>query len=342
MASNFIQAKLTSGYYFLSNKGVKQAILVIILLSVFGVLMTGGFTYKDPKGLRSSTDPLQVNPSGQVSSAMKNLQLIGQSLVRASANPSSNPSTQPSSQPSASPTASIPPSCSSSKVAIDLLLDTSGSMNYPCINPINRCIPPTASSKITFLQTAVRNLLSHLQPDDLVAVQLFNENFENYIQLQNYQSNRPTIDAKINNLSNRTGGYTYMRDALYETGRIIIPNKNAHSDYNWVFVFLTDGYPEGPGGYFQAEDPTYPNDITRSLKDPPNNLRIVTVGLDLDSICAAGSSPCTAVNSAKALLQQIASNPPATDPSQQNFYPDGTTANLDQIYSSISSSICRP
>jgi hypothetical protein len=305
-------------------------IILILPLLIGGSLLVGGFIFLP--NLRTTPLPIQqetVSTDNSTSNnGEKSLQLKSFVLPPPPDTPANNQTPPPPTNTLPPPPASTALACANKKVAVNLLLDTSGSMNYPCINTTNRCLPPGPNSKITRLKSTVKNFLSKLQPGDLVAVQTFNSAWTSFVPLQPYRGNEFAINAQIDNALLHGGGYTWIKDALTESWNLIQPLKSSRPDYNWALIFVTDGYPEESGGYFQAQDPTFPSDITRSWKDSPNNLRIISVGFDLDNLGGNKSRALNVVNTV------------ASDPKIENKF-EATTANLDSIYNSIASSICR-
>jgi len=304
---------------------MKQAVIAVGLVLLLTFIFSGGFSVKDYNEPLPSGTPHVVTllGEGDPTSNDKTLQL--RTLRFGQVTPTPNATLPPGVTPT--PT-STPPTCSGQPVAVDLLLDGSGSMNYPCLNRINNCLPPGPNSKITVLKNTVKDFLTKLNPGDLVAIQAFSDGFSSVVPLQTFTDNQTSIYAKIDQSLPFGGGFTSMRQALEETTNIIIPLKNARPNYNWVLIFLTDGYPEDSGGYAIDQDPTIPTDITRVLKDPPNNLRIITIGYDFTAL---GTQKTIAEN----VLQTVASTPLS-----ENYY-QATTANLGEIYRSIATEICR-
>ena len=316
---------------------MKQAILAIILLGIFGILLSGGFTLKDPKGLLSSRDVAKVEDATP-SAAEKNLQIKNR------------------------PVTIIPPSTtctSSTKVAVNFLLDTSGSMG------------PTSDSdsKIIKLKAAVNAFGDKLHTDDLVGIQAFSgldynaatgEDLPTCRQINNTpacevlafgQYNQLTYNAAVEKLV--AGGITQMEDGFKVTEQVIQDAKNTTpqaQDYNWVMIFLSDGIPNDTSddryGPDDSQDPRKFTEVN-AIRNLP--VRVITVGLDLASIIVGarpGREDFTIDRGlvpgyAKILLQEIASQPPANDPTQKNYHDSPKADQLASIYDDIAYSICR-
>lgn len=197
------------------------------------------------------------------------------------------------------------PSCNpGKKVALDLLLDTSGSMGAPI-------------SKLNGLKDAVNNFAINLQPNDVIGVQEFSSPGRlsgcsgavcTVIAIDTYGNNKANFEVALNGLVPHY--QTYMRDALTFARERIAEAKVSFPDREWVLIFFSDGLPV-------PRDEQDPIQVASEIKSV-NNIRIITVGLQLD---AEGQQ----------VLTEVAS--------PSDFHFTNSPEELNLIYASLSQSI---
>ncbi len=312
---------------------MKETFVVIIILGVLGVLLTGGFSTKDPKGLLSSQQVTQlIGPT--IGLGNKTLQLNNQIAVSPAPSPSNGPSPSPSQGPSPSPSngpspsPSVPANTCNSKVAIDFLLDVSGSMY--------RDIDPNPPYRIDQLKTAMAAFGNHLTGNDVVGIQVFsspgNPNCSGagavsstgasceVLHINSFNSGQ--YQQKVSSLL--AGGQTFTKDAFAFIGPIINIGINQYSEYKWFLVFLSDGV---PNPYLDQ----YPfrlgnvqlQDVVTPIKSNPK-IKIITIGL---------GNPGTDYDDG--LMRDIASIPSST-----YFHHSATGSDLSSVFNDIFTQTC--
>lgn len=293
---------------------MKQTFLVLGILVLFSVLLTGGFTTSDPQPFNTiGSFAAEFANEGGIKEE-KTLQI--QALKPVTPTP-----TPPGTTPTPSPTGACQPG---RRVAVDLLLDTSGSMN--------------SSSKINLLKGAVIQFAGNLRPDDVIGVQQFSSPIDlggtgarDVISIGPY--NQTLFNQVINQLS-PTNGFTHMRAGFELTRQRINAGRQQYSssNYNWVLIFLSDGIPEDESVvssvpvFAESQNPT---DIANQLKV---DTRIITIGLDMDAFRNAGYPNIT--DQGRNLLRSLASAP-----TSQNYIESPTGIQLQSIFNNLNSSV---
>lgn len=269
-----------------------RLLLVIILpLIIMSVLFSGGFdTLKKPRPTPVSTpmDTFVVDVDAS-DSAKDSLQLNTPKFKRN-------------------------PKCEDQKLAIDLILDSSGSMQ---------------GGKIASLKSAVILFGSLLKPNDIVGVQSFSsadppytEPARNLYPFGTY--NQASFDQAITGIT--AAGWTYMREGFTLARSKIKTAKLDNDGYTWVLIFLTDGIPETPlGSPTETQNPI--NEAGAMITGGEID-RLITIGLDLTNADLKYS------NYATNMLKSLATTP-------ADFHGVSSPGELGDVYKSIASSVCR-
>lgn len=200
--------------------------------------------------------------------------------------------------------------CAGQKLAVDLLLDTSGSMCGSDLL-IRDC------TKLRSLQEAVKIFGGKLKPDDLVGVQQFSSpeilgGSGAQIVLPFGEYEKSNFEARINALNG--DGNTHMRSAFLFARPLIEGAIASRPDYKPVLIFFSDGNPNP----YPAQDPRA---AVTEMKNALPNLTLITVGLQMPAL-------------GYQILRDIASTP--TD-----FHPTVTPTELENIYEQIANQLCR-
>jgi uncharacterized protein YegL len=310
--------KLTS---FFRGRGGIYVILILALIITGAVVMTGGVS---PTISRDVT-PNQV---GQVDSksigksAEKSLQLNALKFTQTTPTPTPNPAT---------PT---PVACLN-KVAINLVLDVSTSMN--------------SDGKIVQLNEAMKSFVGQLQPETVVAATEFAglASFSNGTKILlsptrfNTTTNKDIITNALTHLRVQTDSAndgTYMRNAFATALKNVSATRNAYASqgYKFVTILFTDGVPEtqytdhncevefqNPYLCFaRAQDPR--TDLTGNMKKASD--KVYAVGI------YSGARELQAYTQAKTLLADIASSPSYATNSKS---PSALTSLFDSIINSV-------
>ena len=301
---------------------MKQAVIVVGLVLLLSFIISGGFSVKNSEEPIPSPDPVigDLIGEGDPSANDKALQLRNLKFT----NRSPLPSTAPSTQPSASP------SCQGEKVAVDLLLDVSFSMCEPLVPGLG--CSPTPTTKINQMKDAVIQFANLLKPNDVIGVQIFSDNAINIFSPDLYSNYQTTFQSRITSLQPlRT---TAMRRGFELAKQEITQAQTRYPDYNWVLIFLTDGIPTGTDGLgpYEPENPT-----AVALEIESQDVRIITIGLDLNSLLTPGivyTIPRSQIIAyARNLLTQIASSP-------ADYHESPSGSDLLAIYQDIAENLC--
>ena len=331
---------------------MKQVLIILIPIILLGVSLAGGFTENPLNSGNQSSEIFQLTDSGD--SARDVLQIRSLTAGTITQNPTSTPtpgSSAPTSTPTPTPTGTT---CTSGqKVAVDFLLDVSGSMNAG------------TPKKIDTLKTAMTNFASKFRPDDLVGIQIFSsQTAEVYSVCADYGFKFPNSTIACNilpiNIYNPflysqkvtklwASGDTYIQDGFIQAKQAISTAQQQHpSGYTWVLVFLTDGIPNVPeNGFASLEGPDAVQDPRNfpTVNELKNDLhvRIISIGLDLNSLANSGNytKPRSEIPAyAQTLLQDVASQPPSSSPTQQNYFISNTGNDLGGVFDQISHQVC--
>src|SRR3989344_6004738 len=270
---------------------MKSVLLILIPVFLLSYFLAGGIDSPFPKKVAVPSGEPRALAEAAPSGDGKQLQ-INDLRFRP-------PSPQPS--PPLPPTASQQPSTCppGQKVAVDMLLDTSGSM--------------ARGSRINNLSNVVNNFVSlYLQNDDIIGIQEFSD----------FPADVVPINTKSNNssyfpLTLITHNFTHMNDGMLFAQNKILTARSTYPGYNWVLIFLSDGVPETASS---LPDPTQVPTGTASVIKA-SGVRIISIGLELYSLGEPAASY------ARNLMTSVASSP--------SDYHDATTTNLGDIYRDI-------
>lgn len=186
------------------------------------------------------------------------------------------------------------------KIAVNLLLDNSGSMNAKNGN------------RIAKLREAVIAFAANLSDEDVIGAQKFNTEPGNLIDINTWAKNKATFNGVISKLGARGG--THTKAALTFSMTKVTPAKPVYPDHKWVLIVVSDGIPNP----YPAEDPR------KIAADIKSQIQIITVGIDLDEVIKDKEL-------AKDVLRETASTP-------ADFY-NTSTDNVVDVFKKISTSL---
>lgn len=265
------------------------ALYLTVAIIIFGAILarTAGISQPNPTPQSSPTKTAVVDP-------LENDEVVDDNLTKTLQLETFTPSNIP------------PPSCTpGSKIAVDLLLDNSGSMKV--------------NQKMDKLKTAVNNFVNHLSDSDVIGVQRFlgRGKTGEVIPINFSSQNRTEFASKINAL--REEGGTPMKDGFLLAQQKInaAKPKPQYNGYYWVLIVLGDGGPN-----------SNQNPVSVASQIKISGIRIISVGLELD----APNNKATP-EEARAILRGVASSP-------SDFY-EPSADQLEDIYQKIATSICR-
>lgn len=193
------------------------------------------------------------------------------------------------------------------KIAADLLIDTSGSMN-------------NQPGKLDSLKNAVVFFANKLQDTDVLGAQRFSSGASDITSIDFVSLNRASFISTIQNLEANGGTETEkgLKFALnrMNTGFPFFP------DHKKVFILLTDGCPN------PDENPL---PVAEEIKSSGSGIEVFTIGLELGT--ADKCESWGGVEGARLLMKQMATS--------NNHYFEPQADQLEEIYNKISSTICR-
>ena len=268
---------------------MKQILLIFGPVVLLGILLTGGFSLKDPgafKTLNTYVAQLIEEPQG----ANKTLQIKALKAVTPTPTPTGaiTPTPNPTPVSSVTPTPAGP--CERRNVAIDLLIDMSGSM--------------ILGNKLPKLREALQEIQNFLTNQNLLGMQVFSDYrffttpgrprfgatevlpFGNYNQ-NNFQNIVSALDVQ-DLLPN-----THMRDGFLLANEKIQLAQAQFPGYNWHLILITDGVPNDVATatiYDASQDPTSVIPELRAL-----NVKIFVIGLDLNALGADLANRATSI-----------------------------------------------
>lgn len=187
------------------------------------------------------------------------------------------------------------------KIAVNLLLDNSGSMNAKNGN------------RIAKLREAVIAFAANLSDEDVIGAQKFNTDPGNLIDINTWAKNKATFNGIISKLGPK-GGTQMKKGFNFSMGKIT-PVRSQYPNHKWVLILVSDGKPNP----YPEEDP---RKIAVGIK---SQIQIITVGIDLDELAGADK------DLAKEVLRETASTP-------ADFY-NTSTDNVVDIFKKISTSL---
>jgi len=216
------------------------------------------------------------------------------------------------------------------KVAIDFLVDTSGSMD---------------GSKLNNLQQALKFFGSKFPDNGVVGIQIFSgpQPAQELIPISLYKDVKRTFNNKIDSMY--AYGSTYTRDAFEFAKPKLLAAKAAYPNQKFALIFISDGIPEVTGcgreeqkngcTAAEAQDPNKAPSIPDEIKG--NDIRIF-------SIAYLDRNDDFFDNKLKELMRNASSmdsNPPCpADAANVDFCIAPIGNQLDNILARISSKFC--
>lgn len=205
-------------------------------------------------------------------------------------------------------------------VAIDLLVDTSGSMSW--------------GSKMLELKNALKAFTNPLSDDSVVALHRFHTTPSEVIPFSYYREVKQNMSATIDSLT--PGGWTHTRDAFIFIKDKLSQAQSQFPNYQFSLIFFSDGIPESsnptctptgdpPRCFETTQDPTIPPDIAAEIKN--SGVRIFSIAL-LDESDQRFNAELTQ------LMRNVASSP-------NDFYFTLDESRLTEIYQQIGTTICQ-
>ena len=223
------------------------------------------------------------------------------------------------------------------EVAVDFLIDTSGSFAY--------------DNKLDNLKNALRAFTKRMSNLTVIGMQSFSAKVYERVPLDYYKNQKLQTDVTIDNLT--AAGNTRTRSGFLLAQKLIMEAKNANKfkGYHYVLVLMTDGIPElnpsqprtceGPEVpdpltapalrcFAREEDPRYPTNIADELK--ANDVSIYSVGIYSPN----RPSDAALQPQLEDLLQDVAS-----DPVDDHYFSSIHGGNLETILDNIFEAICQ-
>jgi hypothetical protein len=310
----------------------------IYVIFVLATVMAGAFALSG--GLLpslnqnpSASSEVTIDPDSAKQSSESALQLIDIKIK-----PSDTPIPTPTPTKAVTPT----PQACLNKIALNLVLDVSASMNN--------------DDKINQLNTAMRNLVGQLKDDTVVGAVTFAglTSFPNtagsvtQLPFTKYKDNKKLVSDRLTKLTAYKGSETdgtYMRNAFQRS----INNLNvdqatyANQGYNFVTIVFTDGVPEtkiwdddcvvqangsSPVCFARKQDPRISPNLTSSMKGKVS--KVYSVGV----YSGQRETQTVIYNEAKKLLGAIAS--------QSTYAKNSNSPSaIDGMFKDVLNSVCQ-
>jgi hypothetical protein len=276
------------------GSGFKIVLIFIAVAFVGAMLLTNGilpsFVKSIPPPFDSSSELLTPNPSGN----QNNLQLTTFGFKQ----------------------------CSGGLIALDFLIDSSGSMG--------------TSDKMVQLQNGLREMVSEYPDSGVIGMQMFNapdftppNGINELVPMSLYSSNKIQVQTAINGLI--PNGFTYTKTAFEFVQPKLLAAKSIFSQYKINLVFLSDGVPETAVSdaacgnqtrcFATEQDPT---SVATQIKQ--NGIRIFTIAYVDQSDASLNTQ-----------LQNLMKNV-ASSPNDYFILPD--SSQIASILKQISTKIC--
>ncbi len=211
-------------------------------------------------------------------------------------------------------------------MAVDFLVDTSGSMRY--------------TDKLTKLKEALNLFLGKLKDNSIVGMQRFSTDTSNVADIDYYKNNKSKILPFVASL--QANGMTSTRDAfsLAEQKLTDAIGLSKFAGHKFALIFISDGFPENlqdqaTGNcefqYMQAcfarsEDPRIPPNIAQAIKDK---------GVKIFSIAILSQKDDILLPYEEQLFQDVSSKPLST-----YYYETFSAIDLPKIFETISTKVC--
>jgi hypothetical protein len=221
------------------------------------------------------------------------------------------------------------------KIAVDFLIDVSGSMAF--------------GNKRINQRNALNNFVSRMKDNSVIGIQIFSDpnNVREVVPISLYKNVKTQVQNTINTLP--ANGATSTRSAFELARQKLLDaiNQKKFPGYSYNLVFLSDGIPEvagiihnsdnclviapdsrlgGTRCFAKAQDPRSPTDIPQIIK---------TQGVDIYSIAITDPGDQPMKNELLRLLQDVSSDPDST-----YFYESVDGNDLTTILERIFTSIC--
>lgn len=269
-----------------------KTLFILVPIVLLGIAFAGGLGKEGPFGPRV--------PSGNYATLTEQSPPPDQKTLQINTIPATLHTPGPS---------ATPPTCTpSTKVAVDFLLDVSGSMSYPA-DPLDI----VSSSKMEKLKTTVIAFANNFQAsEDFVGIQAFESTARNILSVGPYDNIIFTQEINglaLGNLTNMSQGFTVAKT---EIERVI----NSYRQHKWVLILVSDGVPT-------AGAPPENPDVVQPIKDLGVDIVTIAYGADAD----------------RNLLQRIASTKPGS--TQKYYYNAPSGIELQNIFNEIKTVICR-
>lgn len=289
-----------------------KTLLILIPIILLGIVFAGGLGKENPFGPSMPTGNYATLVEGSPNPAEKSLQISNVPAIVHTPSPSTTPA----------------PSCTpNTKMAVDFLIDISGSMcETDLTSGLGRCSSPSiipTDSKMGKLQAALTEFAEHLKTDDLVGIQTFETTADSPLSLGTFV--KSSFLREVDNLY--PNGSTNMRGGFTEADSRIRPVIGNYRDHKWAFILISDGRPNhiDPFSGLQAteqDSPLYPPDLVQPIKDL--GVTVLTIGFGQDSV--------------DSLLQAIASSKPGSN--EKYFYKAPSTSDILDKINQIAETSC--
>ena len=313
---------------------MKQILLVLVPIVIFGVLITGGLQITDPQ----KVGPVSMGITDLVDqgfNAEKTLQIgvLGHAGVitptptlPAGTTPAPTTGPAPTTPPFATqppiptnrPTATpIPPLCQGKGVAVDLLLDSSGSLSYIKASLID----------------AAKRISKYFGDDTLVGVQNFSVSASPLISFGLYKDIKSSYNQNIESINISGSDKTFMRNGFNLALNQMNKAKTLHPTYHrWILIFVSDGVPHSSDLTEGPDTDQEPYDIANSIKSLPATIYTIWLYSDLSETKlwnrpVLASHQNSIVTYARDLMTQVASPGKMTPLASGGNLPD----NFDNI-----------
>ncbi len=196
-------------------------------------------------------------------------------------------------------------------LAVDFLVDKSGSMGY--------------GSKMAELKKGLILFTGALTDNSVIGMQSFSDTPNDVIPFSYYKTVKMQVTNAINSM--QPNSWTYTKDAFVFTKQKLDTGTPKYPGYKFALIFISDGVPEIPnnpaGGRFApSQDPT---DIATQIKQE---------GIRIFTIAYVDNSDASVNSQLQAMMKRVASSP--TD-----YYMAPDPAKVSSILSHITTKLCQ-
>lgn len=295
---------------FFRDSSGKIAIFIILGVVLLGAAtMTGGLFPREKSSYAPGPQDVVNMSLNTVTSKEKTLQLIA---IGGKAVKIPTPTPRPvinDPEPTIPPAPQITPLPCDNTLAVDFLLDKTGSMLTDT---------PSGVTKIDRLKEAVISLFGTLTDSSVIGVQTFNStSINNDIPVSYYRDVKSTAANTINKIVARGG--TPTSNALSFSYQKLVEAQAKFPGKKFNFVFISDGEPNA------GQDPTQHN--------PNPATQIKNLGINVFAVGVFDSNQATNVKFAN-LLKSIASK-------SENYYPVDNADELKNVLLSLAETSCQ-